>query len=421
MINKFLIAIICFATYGLHAQNGTVSPYSYFGIGELRSAGTVENQMMGGLSVYTDSIHVNLQNPAAFGKLRITAYTGALSHKELRLKSFTDEQQVSKTNLEYLAMGFPVSSRMSVGFGLKPFSSVGYDLLSSRTNASDITVTNQYTGEGGINQAFLSAGFRLASDLHLGATVNVNFGKLLSQRIQTVENVQFGTLDDRESRVSGYDFIYGATYTPHLDSKHTLFTSVIIHTQANLVSENKQRIGSFSNTTGQEIEVVDVDLEARGLKNTELKIPTTTTLGLGYGEDKKWFLGAEYGFQALSSFTNEFANIDNLEYQDASRMAMGGFFIPDYSSFASYFKRVTYRAGIFMNKTGMVINNKEINNFGITFGLGMPLGIDFSNLNLGFELGRQGTTDADLIEESYLKINVGFSLNDGWFRKRQID
>ena len=51
-----------------------------------------------------------------------------------------------------------------------------------------------------------------------------------------------------------------------------------------------------------------------------------------------------------------------------------------------------------------MINGKEINNFGITFGLGLPLGGSFSNINLGFELGRRGTTDADLIEESYFKV-----------------
>ncbi|MEC7264731.1 MAG: hypothetical protein VXW38_13400, partial [Bacteroidota bacterium] len=86
-----------------------------------------------------------------------------------------------------------------------------------------------------------------------------------------------------------------------------------------------------------------------------------------------------------------------------------------------YFKRVTYRAGLRYDVSGLEVNGKEINNFGITFGLGMPLGGSFSNVNLGFELGRRGTTDANLIEESYLKINVGLSLNDVWFQKRKIN
>jgi hypothetical protein len=69
----------------------------------------------------------------------------------------------------------------------------------------------------------------------------------------------------------------------------------------------------------------------------------------------------------------------------------------------------------------MVVNDVDINNFGITFGVGLPLGRSLSNLNLGFELGKRGTTRADLVEENYLKINIGISLNDRWFRKRKIN
>jgi hypothetical protein len=344
-----------------------------------------------------------------------------LSHKELRLKSFTEEQGTSVTNLDYLAIGIPLSERFATGFGLKPVSSVGYNLISESTNSNQATVVNEYSGDGGINQVYVSLGYRLTRDIRLGATVNFNFGTLNNRRVQGVEDVQLGTLDLRESKVSGYDFNYGATYTPMLTEKHTLFTSLTVNTQVNLVSENSQRIGSFSRTTGREIEVVDVNLDARGLKNTELKIPTSTTFGLGFGEDKKWFMGAEYSFQGLGAFTNEFINVENLRYEDASSLAFGGFFIPDYSAFSGYLKRVAYRAGIRLDKTGMVVNDTEINNFGITFGLGLPLGRDFSNINLGFELGRRGTTSADLIEESYLKVSVGLSLNDRWFRKRQID
>jgi hypothetical protein len=49
------------------------------------------------------------------------------------------------------------------------------------------------------------------------------------------------------------------------------------------------------------------------------------------------------------------------------------------------------------------------------------LGGDFSNINVGFELGRRGTTDANLIEESYFKINLGLSLNARWFVKTKIN
>lgn len=429
MIKKIGIAIALMAATGLYAQNGSVSPYSYFGIGDSRSLGTYENQMMGGIGMFADSIHVNLKNPAAYSKLGvqagddfgITTYTAGISHKQLRLKSFTDQENNKLTNLDYLAIGFSLKKGLGVGFGIMPFSSVGYNLVSESTNSSNATVTNQFTGSGGLNRAYLSLGWEFAKDFSIGATANLNFGTLKNERVQSVENVQFGTLDRRESRVNGVDFNYALNYTPTFKDKYTLFASVRLNTQGNLSSQNIQEIGSFSLTDGSGIETIDVDLEARGLRRTDLKIPTTTTLGLGFGEHRKWFLGAEYGFQGLSSFSNEFLAVENLVYQDASSLALGGFFIPDASPFSPYWKKITYRAGLRLDKTGMLVNNVDINNFGITFGFGLPLGRSFSNLNLGFELGRRGTTSADLIEESYFKINVGLSLNDLWFQKRKIN
>ena len=421
MVKKIVTVIICFAAYGLYAQNGTVSPYSYFGIGDIRSGSTIENQMMGGLSLYTDSIHLSLKNPSGYGKLRLTTYTTALAHKEISLNSFSENEKSSVTNLEYLAIGFPLSPKFGAGLGLKPFSSVGYEVFQESTNVNGSTVRNEYVGSGGLNQVFLSLGYEVTKNLHLGATMNFSFGTLENSRVQSVENVQFGTSQNRESKINGYDFVYGFTYAPKIKDKYTLFTSVVVNTQVNLLSENKEQIGSFSQSTGTEIERLIVDLEAQGLKNTELKIPTITTLGLGFGKDKNWFLGAEYSFQQLSAFENVFLEIQNQEYTDASAMAIGGYFVPDFASFDNYLKRITYRAGLRYDMTGIVVNEKEIDNLGITFGLGLPLGGSFSNVNVGFEWGKRGTTAADLIEEKYFKVNIGLSLNDRWFQKRKIN
>lgn len=425
MVKKFLIALLCLTSYGVFAQNGTISPYSFFGVGENRDLGTVENQMMGGLRMYADSIHINLRNPAAYSGLRLTTYSIGLSHREFSLKNLTEKQNTSVSNLDYLVVGLPLAKGLGLGFGLMPSSSVGYDLVEEMPNVEGDTITNVFAGEGGLNKAFMSIGYKPAKNVSIGATVNYNFGTLEHQRIQSVQNVQFGTLDRRSSRISGFDFNYTLNYTPKINDKLTLFTHLGANTQVNLSSENEQEIGSFSTSTGQNIELVDVDLEAQGLKRTEIRIPTIFTGGLGVGQDKKWFVGAEYSTQKMSEFENSFLRVENVTYNDANTLSLGGYFIPDYTSFSNFLKRVTYRAGLRYDKTGLVVNEKEINNFGITFGFGLPLsgvGVDrFSNLNLGFEIGRRGTTDANLVEESYFKVNIGLSLNARWFQKKQID
>ncbi len=55
----------------------------------------------------------------------------------------------------------------------------------------------------------------------------------------------------------------------------------------------------------------------------------------------------------------------------------------------------------------------------MTFGLGLPVGL--SKINLGFEFGKKGTTSQNLIQENYFNLNIGLSLNDLWFRKREIN
>lgn len=429
MIKKIVITIVCIASFNMYAQDGSVSPYSYFGIGDLRAKSTVENQMMGGIAVYADSIHISLKNPAAYGKLGLTGndkvglttYTAGVSRREITLSNFTAQEKTSITTLDYLALGFSLGKGLGIGFGIMPYSSVGYNLVGETTNTDQAVVTNTYSGDGGLNKVYFSAGYELRKDVSVGASASYNFGTIGNDRVQAVEDVLFGTFDRRNSKIDGVDFNFAVNYTPAISDKHTLHTSLRVNTQTNLKSINTQEVGSYSLITGSNIESIDVDLEASRLGDTELKIPATTTLGLGYGENKKWFLGAEYSFQSLGSFTNDFLGATNIVYEDASTFAVGGFYVPDYSSFTSYYKRITYRAGFRADKTGMIVNNKEVNDFGITFGLGLPLGRSFSNINLGFELGKKGTTSANLIEEKYFKINIGLSLNDMWFQKRKIN
>lgn len=421
MLRKIVFTILCLVVATTYAQNSSVSPYSYHGIGDIRAQSTVENQAMGGLGMYTDSIHTNLQNPAAYGKLRLVNYTAAGGHAEVTLTDYTGTEQTSVTSLQYLALGIPLTPKMGIGFGVLPYTSVGYNVFADNVTAVQDTVVNQFGGEGGLNKVFLSAGYEITKSLHIGATVNYSFGSLEYRTVQNIAGVQYGVINSKQSQIKGFDFNYAATYSPRIMGRYTLFTSLMVNTQANLTSQNEESLGSFSTITGEEIEGRDINLEALDLKNTELKIPTITTLGLGFGRDKKWFLGAEYSLQGLSSFRNEFVDQSNIIYKDASTIAIGGYIIPDYASFTSYAKRVNYRFGARYENTGMVINAKEIKDYGITFGLGLPLGAGFDNINLGFMYGIRGTATANLVEESYFKVNIGLSFNDKWFQKRKIN
>ncbi|MCO4853705.1 MAG: hypothetical protein KC424_03005, partial [Flavobacteriaceae bacterium] len=92
MFKKLFFTLVICLFIKTNAQDGTVSPYSYFGLGTFNPANTVENNAMGGLSIYGDSIHVNLQNPASYGLLKLTTYTVGVSHRRMALTSDTQEK-----------------------------------------------------------------------------------------------------------------------------------------------------------------------------------------------------------------------------------------------------------------------------------------------------------------------------------------
>lgn len=81
---------------------------------------------------------------------------------------------------------------------------------------------------------------------------------------------------------------------------------------------------------------------------------------------------------------------------------------------------MTYRVGARFENTGLVLNNQTIEDFGMTFGLGFPVG-GLSKINIGVELGQLGTLDDGLVKENYANIMLGFSLSDIWFIKRKYD
>ncbi|MDA9252788.1 hypothetical protein N8374_01155 [Flavobacteriaceae bacterium] len=421
MFKKLFFTLVICLFIKTNAQDGTVSPYSYFGLGTFNPANTVENNAMGGLSIYGDSIHVNLQNPASYGLLKLTTYTVGVSHRRMALTSDTQEKSTALTAIDYLSVAMPIAENIGIGFGITPVTSMGYILNSSAENANGETITNVFSGDGGLSKIYFSLGAAPIKNFTVGASAFANFGTVNKERVQSLSSVLFGTIDRRTSRMNGFNFQMAANYTPNIIDKLTLYTSFVHTTGLDLKASNTQQVGSLSLVNGSELEVSDLDLEAANLKNNTVKIPSVTTLGLGIGENKKWLLGASYTIQEMGSFSSTFLSQSNVAYSEASTLRVGGYYVPDYAPFASFFKRATYRFGIRLVNTGMQVNNQAIKDFGTNIGVGLPMGGTFSNLNIGIEMGALGTSKAGLIKENYLSLRVGLSLNDRWFLKRKIN
>jgi len=87
--------------------------------------------------------------------------------------------------------------------------------------------------------------------------------------------------------------------------------------------------------------------------------------------------------------------------------------------------RITYRAGLRIEDTGLRLNQTPIEMVVGSLGFSLPMGSTaadrFSSINVALEYGSRGTTDNALLKESFFGINIGLSLNDRWFIKRRIN
>jgi hypothetical protein len=99
---------------------------------------------------------------------------------------------------------------------------------------------------------------------------------------------------------------------------------------------------------------------------------------------------------------------------------LGGSFIPNFNAISNYWQRIEYRAGFNYKKLGLNINDTNIDDYGITFGVGLPVGFQLSRVNLGFEIGTRGENKGNLVKENYFNFRLSLSLSDKWFRKREL-
>ncbi|MCC6370865.1 MAG: hypothetical protein IT236_07670 [Bacteroidia bacterium] len=145
------------------AQNSTFSPYSRYGLGEIVPSTFAHNSSMGGAYVAlkpdsTFPVFINSGNPAAYALIKLTTLEVGGKFQFSNFKSGTTKLNKWGTNFSYAAVGFPIRNNGGACFGIAPYSYVGYETQNTFNQPSIGNVTYLYTGDGGLNKAFLGYG-----------------------------------------------------------------------------------------------------------------------------------------------------------------------------------------------------------------------------------------------------------------------
>lgn len=418
MIKKLIVFAGIFISLTAWGQDNTASPYSFYGLGEVRFRGTQDSRAMGGLSITGDSIQLGLMNPASYSKLKLTTFAVGGTNSSTNFKNATEKEKAQRTSFDYLAIGLPLG-KFGMAFGLMPYSAIGYKNESTVANSED-TRYFRSEGTGNINKVFAGGSYRFSKKLSFGVDFVYHFGDItndFNERILAPDFTQYTTRERNITQLNGVSLNIGLLYNTKINSKLTLQSSLTYNPESKLSSNNSRNIATVVySASGFELSNDNVDI---AVPNKDLIVPSKLSLGLGLGENKKWLLGTEITFTQNENLVNRFTESTAVSYENSTRFALGGYYIPKYDSFSSYLERIVYRAGFRYENTGLVLKNEAIKDYGMNFGLGLPIGL--SKIDLGFEFGKRGTISNNLIEENYFNISVGINLGAKWFERRKID
>ena len=196
MRNNIFVAFLIALVFTSYAQLNINSPYSRFGIGDLKESGFVHNRAMGGIGASNGELfYINNVNPAVLQRSKYTIYEIGLQNPIRTLESTTSTTTNADLNLDYLALSIPVNNKWKFAVGLNQYSQVNYDINSTESINDQDQVEYNYTGRGGLNKFYLSNAYRIVDDTSSGTTISLGleasylFGQIeQNQSSQLLEN-----------------------------------------------------------------------------------------------------------------------------------------------------------------------------------------------------------------------------------------
>lgn len=429
------LALIAISFTNTFAQSS--SPYSRFGYGNLLQQEQAHLKNMGYLSsAYVDTVQNNLANPAALGSKKFSSLDLGLNIDYHTQKDKDNKANFTSGRVSYLAYSFPVNKKKTWGMavGTAPFSTKKYNITSEEVNN---TFYRDFNGQGGTYQFFLQNGAKLSKNLALGINTGIFFGTLKDETYNNfLSNGANSSGLRTKQKLRGYAIEAGGQYTAQLKEKQDLILGVTYRLETDI--KNTRTEDNFLFTIAQFEKLQDGSINV--LKRNEFSNIETTTKSeiilpseFGFGAmlrtSEKWSLGVDAKFGLWENFKS-INDGNSIKYQNSMSLNLGGSFIPKYRNPKRSFEAFEYRYGAHYRQLPFQINEKAINDFGITLGASLPIKRSMpgsrireipSIIDLGLNFGQQGSLNDGLVQDSYLKGSVGLNLNDIWFVKRKYD
>ncbi|MGL5938620.1 MAG: hypothetical protein ACRCY5_07890 [Phocaeicola sp.] len=415
---KVIGVFILLASTGLTwAQTSTNSPYTRYGFGQLSDQNFGQSKAMGGVAYgLRNGLQINASNPASYAAVDSLTFlfdTG-VSLQNANFKEHDVRTNAKNSAVDYIAAQFRLRKGMGIAVGFLPYSSVGYNMSKKKIEqpesdeTSEISSVSTYSGTGGLHQIFVGFGVEPFKNFSIGANISYLYGTI-NHLVSTEFNQSTSYTSYRSYiiDVNDYKLDLGLQYTQPFGKKHSATLGAVYS------------LGHTLNSTGRSSQFTSASSTYKtDTISNGFSIPHTFGAGITYVYDKRLTVGFDYTLQkwADAKYIGETGY-----FTDRTKYAIGAEFQPNPMS-RNYFNRIKYRAGAYYADPYTKVDGKEgAREYGISGGFALPIFQSKSILSISGEYVKVSPKVKGMLEENYLKINVGLTFNERWFMKWKVE
>jgi hypothetical protein len=401
--------LLSFFTFSLTAQNGTNSPYTRYGYGELANRSFGAGRSMGGVGIGLRSPkQINPMNPASYSCMDSMTFLFDFG-ASAQLSWFSDginKQNDMNGNVEYMAMQFPLHRQVAMSAGLLPYTHVGYNFGEIKTSNGQ-QYQESFAGTGGLNLLYAGLSVDLwKKRLSIGGNINYLFGAINHTKttIYTPSNSTTPVDETERMKFSDATFDLGLQYIHPLSKTERVVLGLTYSPKKWLNGDIYQTITSTESVTDT-------------ITGKNFELPAGYGMGLSYVKDYKLIIAADFTYQEWGKAT--FKGNGNM-FKNRSKVNAGVEYIPNLYS-RPFLNRVRYRVGLNYTNSYILTNGSSYKEYGATVGFGFPISDARSFVNVSFEYLKIQPELKTMINENYLRMTLSYTFNEYWFFKIKVD
>lgn len=432
-ICKIATLLLLFPATAAIAQSGTDSPYSQFGLGMLADQSSGYSRGMNGVSIgFHEHNQINYLNPASYSALDSLTFIFdvGMSGTFTNYKENGVKKNSKQADFEYAIGGFRLYKSLGLGFGILPYTNVGYSYSSTETVANDrfnTSTVNSYNADGGLHQLFIGLGWSPLKGLSIGVNGSYLYGSIDRSVVNSFSSSTVNTQTRYYSAdVRSYKLDFGAQYTMRLSKKDEMTVGLTYSPGHKIGGKPTMQLISSNAQTSDTISYP-------GANEPRLHLETPNVLGIGlmYNRDNKLKVGLDYTLQKWSSVSepevqsNEGQvsyDMGNNQFKDRHKFALGAVYCPGENN-RKFLKRVQYKAGLAYSTPYYYINGQDgPKEFSASVGFGIPIINSWNNRSILTISGQWVHQSAkNFITDNSFRINVGLTFNERWFAKWKVE